>query len=260
MKKVKYNTKEECLKAIETVESLGLQSPDWMIYQLKAFEKLESARSSGNYIWDTFQVNYPYGIMPKEKKECVENTVNMLLEEDEHADEPGLLLGKIQCGKTDTFAGIIGLAFDRGIDIAIVITKGAKALVNQMIMRMKKDYRWFKASDDYGQKSTINIYDIITDINKYGLNKDNVNRTKTVIVCKKQARNMEKLIDLFEKVSPFLKEKKVLIVDDEADFASRNYQSVKMEAKTDSKGKPISQTNYPYIASFGSLTKKFIFT
>ena len=164
-----------------------------------------------------------------------------MLEEGEHADEPGLLLGKIQCGKTDTFEDIIGLSFDKGVDIAIVITKGTKALVNQTIMRMKKDYKWFKASDSLDQRATINIYDIM-DIGRAGLKQAKVESGKTVIVCKKQAQNLARLIELFETKSPFLKKKKVIIVDDEADFASRNYQNVKLEAKKDEDGNPLAQT------------------
>ena len=48
-----------------------------------------------------------------------------MLEDGPQAAEPGLLLGKIQYGKTDTFEDITGLAFDRGIDIAIILTKYA---------------------------------------------------------------------------------------------------------------------------------------
>jgi hypothetical protein len=55
--------------------------------------------------------------MPQEKIDSVEGSVNQLLEDGPHTEEPGLLLGKIQCGKTDTFEDIIGLSFDRGIDI-----------------------------------------------------------------------------------------------------------------------------------------------
>lgn len=245
---VKYTTKEECLKAIETLKIYNIEPFPWIIEQLKAFEKAEKAiysiMNSDTPIWDTLQAHYPYGngVMPQEKKDCVESTVRQLLEEGEHSDEPGLLLGKIQCGKTDTFEDIIGLSFDKGIDIAIIITKGTKALVNQTIMRMKKDYKWFKASDDLEQRSTINIYDIM-GIGKSGLKQAKVESSKTVIVCKKQAKNMERLIELFEKKNPFLKKKKVIIVDDEADFASRNYRSVKMEAKNDANGNPIAQTS-----------------
>lgn len=245
MNEVIYSTKEECIKAIETLKAIGMDPLPWMLSQLKAFEDAETAKAvvknTDTPIWDTLRTHYPYGTMPQEKIDCVENTVKQLLEEGEHADEPGLLLGKIQCGKTDTFEDIIGLSFDKGVDIAIVITKGTKALVNQTIMRMKKDYKWFKASDSLDQRATINIYDIM-DIGRAGLKQAKVESGKTVIVCKKQAQNLARLIELFETKSPFLKKKKVIIVDDEADFASRNYQNVKLEAKKDEDGNPLAQT------------------
>lgn len=245
MNEVIYSTKEECIKAIETLKAIGMEPLPWMLSQLKAFEDAETVKAvvknTDTPIWDTLRTHYPYGNMPQEKIDCVENTVKQLLEEGEHADEPGLLLGKIQCGKTDTFEDIIGLSFDKGVDIAIVITKGTKALVNQTIMRMKKDYKWFKASDSLEQRATINIYDIM-DIGRAGLKQAKVESGKTVIVCKKQAQNLARLIELFENKSPFLKKKKVIIVDDEADFASRNYQNVKLEAKKDANGNPIAQT------------------
>ena len=235
---VTYTTKEECLKAIETVKVMGMDPLPWMLAQLEAFEKEElekaHAHNTDTPIWDTLKSNYPYGTMPEEKTFCIESTVEQLLSTDEHAEEPGLLLGKIQCGKTDTFEGIIGLAFDKGVDIAIVITKGTKALVNQTIKRMKNDYRWFKASDRLEQPVTIEIYDIMA-ISKTGLRQAIVESSKIVIVCKKQAANLSRLIDLFEHKSPFLKKKKVIIVDDEADFASRNYQSVKLKAESGDK-------------------------
>lgn len=246
MNEVIYSTKEECIKAIETLKCIGLEPLPWMLDQLEKFEKAEKIKkveyNSDTPIWDTLQAKYPFGKMPKEKKECVENTVNLLLEEGEHAEDPGLLLGKIQCGKTDTFEDIIGLSFDKGIDLAVVLTKGTKALVNQTIMRMKKDFKWFKPSDNLNQRETINIYNIM-DIGRTGLKQAKVESGKTVIVCKKEAKNMDRLIDLFKVKSPFLMQKKVLIVDDEADFASRNYQAVKGEALKDKNDLPIAQTS-----------------
>lgn len=233
MEKEKYSSEEALSRKIARLKA-----------ELEALEKeqAEKTLSSGTPIWDTLRRKYPFGTMPKEKQDCVESTVAQLLETGEHADEPGLLLGKIQCGKTDTFEDIIGLAFDKGIDIAIVITKGTKALTNQTIKRMEKDFGWFKASDDLDQRSTIKIYDIMR-IGRNGFRQAEIESGKTVIVCKKQARNMELLIELFERKSPFLKKKKVLVVDDEADFASRNYRNVKQEARTDENGTPVAQTS-----------------
>ena len=230
-------TVEQCEGAIIALRGLGLPTDE--LEALK--EKLESViiSDSETPIYDTLVANYPYGVMPEEKKQCIENTVNQLLEEGSHAEEPGLLLGKIQCGKTDTFEDIIGLAFDKGIDVCIVLTKGTKPLAQQTIMRMKKDYRFFKASDDLKQNVTINIFDIM-DVWK-NLKQAKVESGKTVIVCKKQATNLDHLIEMFTEKSPFLKKKKVLVVDDEADFASRNYRSVRAEALVDKNGKPLVQ-------------------
>ena len=230
-------TVEQCEGAIIALRGLGLPTDE--LEALK--KKLESViiSDSETPIYDTLVANYPYGVMPEEKKQCIENTVNQLLEEGSHAEEPGLLLGKIQCGKTDTFEDIIGLAFDKGIDVCIVLTKGTKPLAQQTIMRMKKDYRFFKASDDLKQNVTINIFDIM-DVWK-NLKQAKVESGKTVIVCKKQATNLDHLIEMFTERSPFLKKKKVLVVDDEADFASRNYRSVRAEALVDKNGKPLVQ-------------------
>ena len=123
--------------------------------------------------------------------------------------------------------------------MCIVLTKGTKPLAQQTIMRMKKDYRFFKASDDLKQNVTINIFDIM-DVWK-NLKQAKVESGKTVIVCKKQATNLDHLIEMFNEKSPFLKKKKVLVVDDEADFASRNYRSVRAEALVDKDGKPVVQ-------------------
>ena len=259
MSEITYKTKAECQAAIATIEAMGFPVPDWMTKQLKEFEDAENAqkliKNSATPIWDTLQANYPYGVMPPEKKKAVEDTVAQLLEEGPRAEEPGLLLGKIQCGKTDTFEDIIGLAFDKGVDIAIVITKGTKALVNQTIKRMKFDYRFFKPTDRLDQATTIDVKDIMNL--KGGLKKAQVESMKIVIVCKKNARNLDLLIELFERKSDFLKKKKVLIVDDEADFASRNYQSIKPEALVDDDGNPILQDRQYKMAKISDQIDEF---
>jgi hypothetical protein len=54
-----------------------------------------------------------------ELSECVERTVQQLLREDTSAQRPGILLGKIQSGKTRAFLGVIASAFDKGYDVAV---------------------------------------------------------------------------------------------------------------------------------------------
>src|SRR5699024_6520248 len=67
---------------------------------------------------------------------CMENTVYHLLEQQTSANKPGMLLGKIQSGKTRTFLGIMGLAYDNGYDLVVLLTKGTKVLVQQTISRV----------------------------------------------------------------------------------------------------------------------------
>lgn len=230
-----YKTLEEVNIAIGALEDAGVPVPDWMARQKEEFLK---AKSSDTPIYDTLLANYPFKPMDPLKKQCIEDTVRQLLEDGPNAEEPGLLLGKIQCGKTDTFEDIIGLAFDKGIDIAVVFTKGTKPLTNQTIMRMKKDYRFFDEDYPNGPHPVICIYDIM-NIKKRGLSKGEIQGKKIVIVCKKQAVNLDHLMALFIEKSPHLKQCKVLVVDDEADFASRNYKSVKLKPLTDADGNPI---------------------
>ncbi len=56
---------------------------------------------------------------PDDLKLCIEDTVQELLENDTNVNRPGMLLGKIQSGKTQASIGIIALAFDNGYDIGI---------------------------------------------------------------------------------------------------------------------------------------------
>ena len=52
---------------------------------------------------------------------------------DTSTKKPGILLGKVQSGKTRTFLGVMALAFDNGYDIAIILTKGTKPLTEQTL-------------------------------------------------------------------------------------------------------------------------------
>ena len=72
-------------------------------------------------IYNSFVRTKDYG---QDLQDCIETTVNYLLNRQTNVNNPGMLLGKIQSGKTKTFIGIIALAFDRGYDICIVFTKG----------------------------------------------------------------------------------------------------------------------------------------
>ena len=175
------------------------------------------------YIYQTLRENSVFQYST-ELCNCIENTAKALLSNKPNAIEPVLLLGKIQCGKTNTFENIIGLCFDHGIEVCIVMTKGTKTLAKQTINRLEEDFRWFKPDGTLNQKGRVEIFDILKNFKKNGLQESVANRSKIIIVCKKETTNIKHLINLFKVKSPFLQKKKVLVVDDEADFASCNFR------------------------------------
>nr|BFE89998.1 hypothetical protein GCM10020185_05340 [Pseudomonas brassicacearum subsp. brassicacearum] len=75
--------------------------------------------------------------------QCIHNVVTKLAASGTSMDQPGMLLGKIQSGKTGGFLGIIAKAFDEGYDISLVLTKGTKTLAQQTVSRISKDFKTF---------------------------------------------------------------------------------------------------------------------
>lgn len=142
---------------------------------------------------------------------CVRETVAELRKGETTSHHPGILLGKIQSGKTRAFLGIIALAFDKGFDVSVVLTKGTKTLGNQTVRRISTDFKVFR--DD----NVLQVFDILKIPT---LTSWEIEEQKLIIVAKKEHNNMRRLIQLFSTIHPELKAKRVLIVDDEADFAS----------------------------------------
>lgn len=79
---------------------------------------------------------------------CIENVVDQLQRISTTSDQPGLLLGKIQSGKTRAFVGVIARAFDRGFHFAVVLTKGTKTLSAQTVARLSNDFAMFIEDDE----------------------------------------------------------------------------------------------------------------
>lgn len=128
---------------------------------------------------------------------------------------PGILLGKIQSGKTRGFLGIIARAFDRGFDMSIILTKGTKSLAQQTVARLNQDYRQFIQAD---QMKVFDIMNMPANLAGYEL------RQKLIIVVKKEDDNLRRLLEAFRTTYPNWKDKRVLIVDDEADYASVTFR------------------------------------
>lgn len=145
---------------------------------------------------------------------CAETTVSQLLHTATTSDHPGMLLGKVQSGKTRTFISILAVAFDNGYDIAIVLSKNSRALIEQTTKRLHSEFA------DFVNDGEMEIYDIMHAPDFFEANEL---ESKLIFVAKKQSDNLRRLIDLFSENCPAMASRRVLMIDDEADNASIGY-------------------------------------
>jgi hypothetical protein len=147
---------------------------------------------------------------PPELQTKVYEVVEQLQKEATSLKRPGILLGKVQSGKTRAYLGVIACAFDKGYDAAVILTKGTKSLAQQTLSRVKADFQEFIDGD------LVEVFDVLAvpELTPYEL------AHKLVFVVKKEDDNMRRLIELFIETYPSLKQRRVLIIDDEADLAS----------------------------------------
>ncbi len=142
----------------------------------------------------------------------------------------GLVIGKVQSGKTLSFTSLIALARDNGYKVVIVISGRTKLLLGQTAKRLSKDLEY---RDDHIEIAPSEIQksqrdEITALINKY-LGHDSSlenNRLLIIPVLKHQGRlrDLRRMFE-FPQIKSFLKNKSVLIIDDEADQASLNTEA-----------------------------------
>lgn len=143
-------------------------------------------------------------------------TVDKLESTSTSSDRPGVLLGKIQSGKTRAFIGVMAHAFDKKFDVAIVLTKNSRLLGEQTTRRIRQEL------EEFCKSGYIDVY-YVNEFNDTVLKKSQM-LNKKVFVAIKNPSNIEKLIDCFQNNNPDLADKKVLIIDDEADYGSVGYR------------------------------------
>jgi hypothetical protein len=166
--------------------------------------------------------NYFYNTLTQERgdsadlKASIEETIDKLLSYKTTSDRPGVMLGKIQSGKTRAFVGVIAKAFDEDFDVAIVLTKNSVLLGQQTTNRLQREFSTFC------KEGEIDVYYVNT-FNETVLRKAQM-LNKKVFVAIKNYKNVEKLIACFTEHNPELANKKILIIDDEADSGSIGYR------------------------------------
>lgn len=158
-----------------------------------------------------------------ELQECVEKTCSYCIatanseDNEEKKNHPIMMLGKIQSGKTRAFIGLIALGFDNGFDMALILTKNSKALVDQTRKRMRSEFREAISNNDVDVFDIIKMNDGLTD---YELDK------KIIIVAKKEKTNLDRISKFISKYT-IEQRKNCLIIDDEADTTGIGFEKVK---------------------------------
>lgn len=159
-----------------------------------------------------------------ELKKCIETTCQYCIENanrnsEDKINKPIMMLGKIQSGKTRAYIGLIALAFDNGFDMVFILSKNSKALINQTVSRMKKEFEKFIQSYEV----------VVSDIMKFNMKVSGYQlQQKNIIIAKKEKNNINRLIDFIKEYS-IGEQKKCLIIDDEADTTGIGYSKVRGE-------------------------------
>lgn len=178
----------------------------------KSFEKLFELY---DHLTDTEKEN-----LRKSSKDILSKCVPALNQKN-YSSNVGLVIGKIQSGKTTSFTSLLALARDNGYKIAIIIAGRTNLLLKQTSDRLNKDLN----QNDINISVNNNAYE--RDLGEYLFKKlDRSQKTSKLFIIPvlKHQDHLRKIKEHLE--NPFLKDKlknnSILIIDDEADQASLN--------------------------------------
>ncbi|MDQ0919162.1 Z1 domain-containing protein [Paenibacillus sp. V4I5] len=129
----------------------------------------------------------------------------------------GIVIGKVQSGKTSNFISLMALALDNNYDIMIVLGGNKINLLAQNTARVEQSF---------GESDRLVVLD--TNRNKTLLNPATIRRfldrgSKVIIMGLKHQKHINFIAELFE--DNILKQVPTLIIDDEGDQASLNTQA-----------------------------------
>ena len=130
--------------------------------------------------------------------EPIEETVSAAIQKIKNNIKSFVIYGEPQCVKTGMMIGLTSKLIDEGHEFIIILLNDSLKLLKQNLDRFVNSYIQPTAHE-------------ITEVYENGL----INNEKNIIFCKKNIRDLKKLIEL-------TKDRKKIIIDDEADYASPN--------------------------------------
>ena len=129
--------------------------------------------------------------------------------------ETGIVIGKVQSGKTSNFISVLSLAFDNGYDIAVVLGGNTLPLLNQNATRISSAFKV-----DTEKLTVLKTNDNKSLINSARIREFIENGRKVIIVGLKHYKHINQIAEIFD--NDFLSNQPILIVDDEGDQATLN--------------------------------------
>lgn len=127
----------------------------------------------------------------------------------------GIVIGKVQSGKTSNFISVLALAFDNGYDIAIVLGGNTLDLLKQNATRIESAFKI-----DAEKLTVLKTNDNKSLINSARIKEFIENERKIIIVGLKHHKHINKIAEIFD--NDYLAGKSILIIDDEGDQATLN--------------------------------------
>ena len=150
----------------------------------------------------------------------------------------GIVIGKVQSGKTSNFIALLALAFDNGYNLAVVIGGNTNELLTQNVNRIKQSF------NEKDKLVVLHSKDNNTEIIPEKIKSFIDNGRKVLIVTlkspqEKNNKHMTRVSQLFD--DPVLKNETTIIIDDEGDQATLNAKAY--QNSNDNKiQKEVSQT------------------
>ena len=147
----------------------------------------------------------------------------------------GIVIGKVQSGKTSNFIALLALAFDNGYNLGVVIGGNTKELLTQNVNRIRSSFN-VPVDRLVVLHSKDNHNKITPDAIKGFID----NGQKVLIVTLKSPqvktkKHMSRVSELFD--DPFMANQNTIIIDDEGDQATLNSKAYLKDI-----AKPLAQT------------------
>ena len=111
----------------------------------------------------------------------------------EEVAETGIVIGKVQSGKTSNFISVLALAFDNGYDIAIVLGGNTLNLLKQNASRISSAF-----SVDTEKLTVLKTNDNKTLINPARIKDFTENGRKVIIVGLKHNKHIDQIAEIFD--------------------------------------------------------------